>query len=95
MTEDRVPDVNSTGPENDQPNGAPNGGMGGATQRRRDLMMSAAELRMKTFEPVRYVLPGLIPEGVTLLVARPKAGKSWFALDLSVGALPIAPLSGD
>src|SRR5262249_28365396 len=29
------------------------------------------------FPPMRYVLPGLIPEGLTILAARPKAKKSW------------------
>jgi hypothetical protein len=37
-----------------------------------------------TFEPVRYVVPQYIPEGVTLLIGRPKIGKSWLALDLAV-----------
>ena len=31
----------------------------------------------KRFPAVRFVIPGLIPEGVTLLVSRPKLGKSW------------------
>jgi RecA-family ATPase len=30
------------------------------------------------------VLPGFIPEGATLLVSRPKLGKSWFVLDLCI-----------
>ena len=34
------------------------------------------------FEPLRYVVPDLIPEGVTLLVGRPKLGKSWFILQV-------------
>jgi RecA-family ATPase len=38
-----------------------------------------------TFEPVRYVLPRFIVEGVTLLVGRPKVGKSWWVLDLCLG----------
>ena len=48
-------------------------------------IVSAAELRTMTFEPVRYVLPGFIVEGVTLLVGRPKVGKSWWVLDLCLG----------
>ena len=45
-------------------------------------MFSAADLRLMTFEPVRWVLPPFIPEGVALLVGRPKIGKSWLALDI-------------
>lgn len=33
-------------------------------------------------EPIRWVLPGVIPEGLTLLVGPPKVGKSWWNLDL-------------
>jgi hypothetical protein len=45
-------------------------------------MISAADLRTMTFEQVRYIVPGFIVEGLTLLVGRPKVGKSWWVLDL-------------
>jgi hypothetical protein len=45
---------------------------------------TAAKLQKMTFEPVRYVVPQYLPEGVTLLIGRPKIGKSWLALDLAV-----------
>jgi hypothetical protein len=48
--------------------------------------ITAKELQGKQFDPVRYVLPGFIPEGVTLLVGKPKLGKSWAALDLCIAA---------
>lgn len=32
----------------------------------------------------RYALQGLLPEGVTILAARPKMGKSWWALQLAL-----------
>lgn len=35
-------------------------------------------------EPLNWVLPGVIPEGLTLLVGAPKAGKSWFNLNLLI-----------
>jgi AAA domain len=47
----------------------------------RERIVTAAHLKTVTFEPVQYVLPQYIPEGVTL---RPKIGKSWLALDLAV-----------
>lgn len=33
-------------------------------------------------EPLRWVLPGVIPEGLTLLVGAPKVGKSWWNINL-------------
>src|SRR5215208_5437111 len=33
------------------------------------------------FEPIKYVVPGLIAEGLTLFAGKPKIGKSWFVLD--------------
>ncbi|WP_448810459.1 AAA family ATPase [Agromyces bauzanensis] len=36
------------------------------------------------FPPVKYVVPGIIPEGLSLIVAAPKIGKSWMALGLAV-----------
>jgi AAA domain len=35
------------------------------------------------FDPLKYVVPGLIPEGVTLLASRPKLGKSWLLLQIT------------
>jgi AAA domain/Primase C terminal 2 (PriCT-2)/Bifunctional DNA primase/polymerase, N-terminal len=92
-TEDRVPGDSGTRPETGQPNDASKDGSEGATQRR-DFMMSAAELRTMRFDPVRYVLPGFVPEGLTLLVGRPKIGKSWWALDLSVACAANRPTLG-
>lgn len=45
---------------------------------------SALWLMAQSFPPVQYVVPGLIPEGLTLLVAAPKVGKSWLVLDLAL-----------
>jgi len=33
---------------------------------------------------VRWAVPGIVPEGVTLLAGKPKLGKSWLTLDLGV-----------
>lgn len=44
---------------------------------------SAADLQRMNFEPVRFVVPGYIPQGVSLLVGKPKSGKSWLVLDAS------------
>src|SRR5437868_2466692 len=53
-----------------------------AQPRWRGTAIAAAELQHKMFKPLRFVLPGLIPEGASLLVSRPKLGKSWLVLDL-------------
>jgi hypothetical protein len=50
----------------------------------RENTFTAAKLQRMTFEPVRYVVPQYVPEGVTLLIGRPKIGKSWLALDLAI-----------
>jgi hypothetical protein len=47
--------------------------------------ISAADLLTMEFEPVRYVVPGFIAEGLTILGGRPKLGKSWLALDFAIG----------
>ena len=44
--------------------------------------LSATELMEKEFEPIRWTVPGLIPEGLILLAGKPKVGKTWLALHL-------------
>jgi RecA-family ATPase len=48
----------------------------------RTQCLTAAALKERTFPPVSYVVPGFIPEGLTLLAGKPKIGKSWLALDV-------------
>jgi len=50
----------------------------------RAYVFTAASLKEKKFEPISYVVPMLIPEGVTILAGRPKVGKSWAALDIAI-----------
>ena len=45
---------------------------------------NAATLLAKTFAPVRYVIPGYVAEGCSLLAGEPKIGKSWFVLDAAL-----------
>jgi hypothetical protein len=68
----------------------------------RERSITASELRRKTFQPVKYVVPGLLPEGASLLVSRPKLGKSWLLLELCIGSAAgllalgnLKPLHGD
>jgi RecA-family ATPase len=37
-----------------------------------------------TFEPIKYVIPGVIVEGLTLLAGKPKLGKSWLLLHAAI-----------
>jgi len=46
--------------------------------------LSAETLAAKTFAPVAYVVPGILPEGLAILAGRPKFGKSYMALDLAI-----------
>ena len=46
--------------------------------------IDAEALLALEFEPIRYVVPGYVAEGLTLLGGRPKLGKSWLALDFGI-----------
>ena len=48
----------------------------------RKQVTTAATLRRQTFPPIKYVVPSLLPEGLSILAGRPKLGKSWMALDV-------------
>src|SRR5262245_46999141 len=68
----------------------------------RDGLITAAELQTKQFAPVRIVVPGLIPEGVTIVAGKPKIGKSFLALDICMAVAgdrfvlgEIKPVQGD
>jgi hypothetical protein len=90
---DLANDANANRSASGQPNDASKDENEDATRRRRDFM-SAAELRTMRFDPVRYVLTGFVAEGLTLLVGRPKIGKSWWALDLAVACAASRPTLG-
>ena len=44
--------------------------------------ISAADLAAKVFQPLKWIVDGVLPEGSYLLSARPKVGKSWLALQI-------------
>jgi hypothetical protein len=56
---------------------------------------NASELRMMEFAPIQYVLPGFIPVGFTVFASKPKVGKSWFMLDVSLAATIPRPTLGN
>ena len=47
--------------------------------------INAQDLRDKVFPPVKWAVPGFLPEGLSILAGGPKVGKSILALHLSVG----------
>jgi RecA-family ATPase len=50
----------------------------------RSRAFTAGALRTMKFKVIDYVVPGIIPEGLTILAGKPKIGKSWLALDLAL-----------
>ena len=42
-------------------------------------------LDSQKFPPLQWAVPGLLPEGMTILVGPPKAGKSWFIGNILLG----------
>lgn len=47
--------------------------------------INAQDLRKKVFPPIKWAVPGFLPEGLSILAGGPKVGKSILALHLSVG----------
>ncbi len=45
---------------------------------------TAADLMALELPPVRWAVPRVLPEGVTLFAGKPKLGKSWLTLGLGV-----------
>lgn len=61
---------------------------------------NASDLLQERFRPLSYVVPGMIPEGLSLFLASPKVGKSWLVLGVALavssgtpalGGIPTAP----
>ena len=46
--------------------------------------ITAADLEDKEFPPLKWAVPGLLTEGLTILAGRPKRGKSWLGLGLAL-----------
>ncbi|MCU1362770.1 MAG: hypothetical protein JWM55_598 [Acidimicrobiaceae bacterium] len=51
-------------------------------------------LMEQVFPPIQYVVEGIIPEGLTILVAAPKIGKSWMVLGLAKSLSSGTPVFG-
>ena len=49
-------------------------------------VFTAAQLRLRTFPSISYVVPDLLPDGLSIIAGRPKIRKSWLALDVCIAA---------
>ncbi|MEZ5740679.1 MAG: AAA family ATPase [Burkholderiaceae bacterium] len=58
------------------------------------IISNASELLRREFDPIAWLLPGILPEGLVMLAARPKIGKSWLALQLAVATATGGKLFG-
>jgi AAA domain/CHC2 zinc finger len=47
-------------------------------------MITARDLCSKQFPDLKFLVPGIIPEGLTIAAGRPKIGKSWFLYLLGI-----------
>lgn len=47
-------------------------------------IITAQELLNKELPPVKYLIDGILPEGVSMITAAPKTGKSWLVLDMAI-----------
>ncbi|MFN7947022.1 MAG: AAA family ATPase [Blastocatellia bacterium] len=47
-------------------------------------IISASDLATRQYPPLRFAVPGILPEGLSILAGPPKLGKSWLSLNLSV-----------
>ena len=51
--------------------------------RRRLGLMSCTDLMSKQLPPIKFIVPGIIAEGCTILAGKGKIGKSWLVMGLA------------
>lgn len=56
--------------------------------------ITGAALAAKQFAPARFLVPGYLPDGTTLLAGAPKIGKSWMALNIAEAIAAGMPVFG-
>ena len=57
-------------------------------------VMSWVDLKKRNYPPVKWIVQDLLPEGLTILAGRPKAGKSWMAQSLVASVSAGLPVLG-
>jgi len=58
-------------------------------------LISARDLCAMEFDPIKYVVPGYIAEGLTLFAGKPKLGKSWFCMEIGLAVAEGGVCLGD
>src|SRR3954466_6678343 len=48
-----------------------------------DFIISAVELEAAHFDPVKFVVQGILPVGLAILSAPPKIGKTWMDMSMA------------
>jgi hypothetical protein len=67
-----------------------------ANSKWREKAATGKDIRAMKFNPITYLVPDLIPnEGITLICAKPKVGKSWLLLDIAIAATTDRFVLGD
>lgn len=57
-------------------------------------VISAVDLQAKDIPPIQFIVDELLPQGLSMLVAPPKYGKSWMVLDLCLSVAIGQPFLG-
>jgi hypothetical protein len=47
-------------------------------------LVTLGQFLSSVIQPVEWIIPGILPEGLTILASRPKMGKSWLCLNLGL-----------
>lgn len=79
-TREKLWELGDTAPEWKAAAGDENGAN---RKNKRPPKLIAGELQDMTFNPLKWVVRGLLPEGLTLLIGKPKLGKSWMCLEIA------------
>ena len=67
-------------------------------QRPRPQRTNTNAIMAAVFEPIRWIVPGYVPEGFSVLAGRQKLGKTWLAMDwglavatggIAMGSIPV------
>ena len=53
------------------------------------LIINGQDIKEATYPETEFIVPTVIPEGLTLLAAAPKIGKSWFVLQVAAAVSEI------
>ena len=71
-----------------------NGEQSPKSKARKLQFYTAKKLSEMTLPPTQYIVEGVLPMGMGLLVAKPKIGKSWMVLDLCLSVAAGTPFLG-